>query len=157
MLAGEPEEALEVLTEGYEHTDEMGAPLLIESAWLAQSLYAVGRFDEAEQRARVAVDAVGDDWARYTGMGVLARVLAQRGRLEEAERMAREAVTHFEGTKLSIERTTVLMDLAEVLRLARRPREAESTVRTALALFEQKGDVVSAAQAGRLIEELSNA
>ncbi len=157
MLAGEPEEALEVLIEGYEHTDEMGAPLLIESAWLAQSLYAVGRFDEAEQRARVAVDAVDDDWARYTGMGVQARVLAQRGRLEEAEQMAREAVTHFEGTKLSIERTTVLMDLAEVLRLARRPREAVSTVNSALELFEQKGDVVSAAYAGRLIEELSNA
>jgi hypothetical protein len=32
-----------------------------------------------------------------------------------------------------------------------------STVNSALELFEQKGDVVSAARAGRLIEELSNA
>ena len=124
---------------------------------MAQSLYALERFDEAEDRAQVAVDAVDDDWARFTGMGVLARVLAQRGRLEEAERMAREAVTHFEGTKLSIERTTVLMDLAEVLRLAGRTDEAVLTLRTALELFEQKGDVVSAARARVLIEDLTNA
>jgi class 3 adenylate cyclase/tetratricopeptide (TPR) repeat protein len=157
MLAGEPEEALEILAEGYEHTEQMGASLPITSAFLAQSLYALERFDEAEHRARVAVDAVDDDWARFTGLGVLARVLAQRGHLEEAERMAREAVTHFEGTKLSIERTTVLMDLAEVLRLAGRPDEVVLTLRTALELFEQKGDVVSAARARVLIDDLTNA
>ena len=138
-------------------TERMGASLPIASAFLAQSLYALERFDEAEDRARVAVDAVDDDWARFTGMGVLARVLAQRGRLEEAERMAREAVTHFEGTELSIERTTVLMDLAEVLRLAGRTDEVVLTLRTALELFEQKGDVVSAARARVLIDDLTNA
>ena len=116
----------------------MGASLPIASAWLAQSLDALERFDEAEHRARVAVDAVDDDWARFTGMGALARVLAQRGRLEEAEWMAREAVAHFEATKLSIQSTTVLMDLVEVLQLAGQVEEAIATLRAALDLCERR-------------------
>ncbi len=156
MLAGEPDEAVEILTEGYEQIERMGTTFPLLSAFLAQSLYAVGRFDEAERRAQVAVDAVDDDLGRCAGMGVLARVLARRGRLEEAEHMAREAVAYFEGTEYSIDRTAVLMDLAEVLRLAGRPEEAVSTLRDALDLFEQREDRVSSAHAEELIEELAN-
>ena len=49
------------------------------------------------------------------------------------------------------------MDLAEVLRLAGRPDEAIATIREALGLFEQREDVVSAAHARVLIEDLTNA
>jgi class 3 adenylate cyclase/predicted ATPase len=156
MLAGETDEALEVLTEGYEQIERMGSTFALLSAWLAQSLYAVGRFDDAEQRAQVAVDAVDDDLARCAGMGVLAMVLARRGRFEEGERMAREAVAYFEGREYSIDRTDVVMDLAEVLRLAGRHDEAIATVNEALVLFEQREDIVSAARARGLIEELAN-
>ena len=126
------------------------------SAFLAQTLYAVGRFDDAERRALVAVDAVDDDVARYAGMAVLASVLARRGQLEEAERMSREAVAYFEGTEYSIDLAAVLMDLAEVLRLAGRPEEAVATLRDVLDRFEQREDIVSAAHARELIEELAN-
>ncbi len=78
MLAGEPDEALEILTESYEHVERMGG-FPLESAWLAQSLYAVGRFDEAERRAQAAVDAVDDDLGRAAGQGALARVRARAG------------------------------------------------------------------------------
>ena len=156
MLAGEPEEALEILTEGYEQLERMGdtSPLL--AAWLAESLYALGRSDDAERRAQVAVDAVDDDFARCAGMGVLARVLAQRGRFDEAERMARDALAYFEGTEYSIDRTDVLMSLAEVLRLSGRPEEAIATTHEALGLFDQREDLVSAAHARELIQALAN-
>ncbi len=68
--------------------------------------------------------------------------------------MARDAVAYFEGTEYSIDRTSVLMDLAEVLRLAGRPDEAIATLREALGLFEQREDVVSAAHTRELIDQL---
>jgi len=156
-LAGRHEEALEILAEGFGHLEEMGTPLMVESAFLAKSLYELGRLDEAERRARVAFDAVDDPWARHTGMGVLATVVARQGHLDQAESLAREAVEHFERTECSIDRTEALLDLAEVLRLAGRPDEAVSTLRHALELFEQREDIVSAAQTSKLIEELTGA
>jgi tetratricopeptide (TPR) repeat protein len=108
MLAGEPAVAVEILSEAYEQIERMGG-FPLESAWLAQSLYAVGRFEEAERRAQVAVDA-DDDLARFVGMGALARVRAQQGRMDEAEQMARESVAYFAGTDYSTDRTGVLMD-----------------------------------------------
>ena len=154
MLAGEPAEALEILSEGYEEIERMGETFALLSAWLAQSLYALGRYDEAERRAQVAVDAVDDDLGRSSGLGALARVRAQQGRLEEAERMAREAVAYFERTDYSSDRTWVLMDLAEVLSLAGRTDEAIATIHEAIALFEQREDVVSATRARELIDQL---
>jgi tetratricopeptide (TPR) repeat protein len=153
MLAGQTAEALDVLAEGYEQIERMGLPLKIMSAWLSQTLYALGRFDDAEQPARAAAEA-DDDWSRYTGLGALSKVLARQGRLEEAERMAREAVTYFEATLYSIDRTAVLLDRAEVLRLAERRDEAVSTLEHALELFEHREDIVSAARTRSLIEEL---
>jgi len=48
----------------------------------------------------------------------------------------------------------VLLDLAEVLRLAARPEEAVVVLREALDLFERREDEVSAARTERLIEAL---
>ena len=127
MLAGEPEEAVEILSESYEHVERMGG-FPLESAWLAESLYAVGRFDEAERRRRWP-STRSTTFRRSAGMGALARVRARQGRFEEAEAMAREAVAYFAGTDYSTDRTWVLMDLAEVLRLAGRPDEAIATIR----------------------------
>jgi uncharacterized protein Yka (UPF0111/DUF47 family) len=68
--------------------------------------------------------------------------------------MAREAVTYFEATLYSIDRTAVLLDRAEVLRLAERRDEAVSTLEHALELFEHREDIVSAARTRSLIDEL---
>ena len=124
---------------------------------MAQSLYALGRFEEAERRAQAAVDSADDDLGRCAGLGALARVRAQQGRVDEAERMAREAVAYFAHTDYSTDRTWVLMDLAEVLRLAGRSGEAIATIHEAIALFEQREDEVSAAHARELIEDLASA
>jgi len=153
LLAGRPAEALEILTEAYEQIERMGESFPLLSAWLAESLYALNRTDEAEQRAQVAVDAT-DDLGRAAGQGALARVRARQGRFEEAEALAREGVAYFAHTDYSTDRTWGLMDLAEVLRLAGRSDEAIATLREALALFEQREDAVSAAHTRELIDQL---
>jgi hypothetical protein len=50
-----------------------------------------------------------------------------------------------------------LIDLAEVLRLAGRTGEAAEVARDALALFEAKGNTVSAALARATVQELTSA
>lgn len=152
MLAGQYEDALGVLTEGYDHLLEMGDRAFLEAA-LAQGCYALGRFEEAELNAERAI-AGGRRVAQSLGRGVLAKVRARQGRLTEAEALAREAVASFEGTDFLIDHATVLMDLAEVFRLAGKTEEAISTARKAFDLFELKGDIVSAAAAQSMLEVL---
>ena len=71
--------------------------------------------------------------------------------------MAREAVAHFAGTKLSIEPTTVLMDLVEVLPPGRTCRRSDRHPSSHPRSLRAREDVVSAAHARELIEDLTNA
>ncbi len=155
VLMGEPGEATEVLTEAYGEIERMGDSFLSLSAFLARSLYEMERFEDAQRRAEAAVEAVDDRRARGLGLGVLAKLWARQGRLEEAAGMAEEAVALFSGTEFSIFRPAVLMDRADVLRMAGRPHEAISVIQDALLLYEQREDVVSADHARRAIEELA--
>ena len=84
-----------------------------------------------------------------------ALALARLGRLEEAETFAREAVGYAEGTEFLDYHADALLVLAEVLRLAGRPEEAASALEEAVALYERKGNVVSAAKARALLEEVA--
>ena len=149
-------EALEILSESYEHVERMGG-FPLESAWLAESLYAVGRFDEAERarrwpsmRSTTLGEGRGAGCAR-TGAG------ASKGGSRKQKRWRGRPSRTSRGTDYSTDRTWVLMDLAEVLRLAGRPDEAIATIREAIGLFEQREDEVSAAHARVLIEDLTNA
>jgi class 3 adenylate cyclase/tetratricopeptide (TPR) repeat protein len=153
MLADDPHGAVDVLTEGYEHLEQMGDrdPLL--AALLAEASYANGQFEEAERKAELAASS-SIPLSRNLGKGVLSKVRARQGRPEEAERMGREAVASFEGTDFLIDHATSLMALGEVLRLAGRMEEAASAVRDALDLFDHKGDIVSAGKARSAIRGL---
>jgi hypothetical protein len=83
--------------------------------------------------------------------GVPARLLARRRRFEEAERLAREGVAVAANCESSC-CTDVLLDLAEVLRLAGRPDEAEAATAEAVSLYEGKGNVAAAERARALAE-----
>jgi Tetratricopeptide repeat len=74
-------------------------------------------------------------------------VLARRGELDEAERVGREAVAIASATDVLELRAQALADLGEVLRLARRPDESAAALNEAIALYEEKGNVV---EIGRL-------
>ena len=78
---------------------------------------------------------------------VRAKALARRGEDVAAEDLAREAVALAEPTDALDMRADALVDLAEVLRLIDRKDEPKGVLEEALRLYEQKGNVVSAARA----------
>lgn len=154
MLAGEPHEALEILTEAYERREEMGEANPILAGLLSQALYATGQFREAKRKAELGM--AGDvPSSRELARTVRAEVLAREGQLIEAENEAREAVTFFEDTELLTYHAMALMHLGEVFRLAGRVEDALSSVGEAIVLSERKGDIVSAGNARKIQEQFA--
>jgi tetratricopeptide (TPR) repeat protein len=123
---------------------------------LAASLYALGRLDEAERWTQTAEElASGDDvTANMLWRPVRAKLLARGGQHADAARLAREAVGLGEETDMLNWHANALTDLAEVYVLAGRPEDGRAQLEQALALFERKGNLVSAANARSALAEL---
>ena len=131
--------------------EQMGEKALLSStaAMLAQALYEQGRLDDAEAATKRSREtASGEDVsAQIVWRGVQAKILALRGELYDADALAREAVELAAGTDFLNYRADALSDLAEVLDAAGRVGEAREAVRSALDLYEEKGNLVSAERA----------
>jgi tetratricopeptide (TPR) repeat protein len=84
-----------------------------------------------------------------------ALALARIGQLEDAQLLARDAVAHARGTRFVCVEADALLVLAEVLRLEGRSAEAVAALEEALALYERKGNVVSATKARVMLAELT--
>jgi class 3 adenylate cyclase/tetratricopeptide (TPR) repeat protein len=158
MLASDPVAAERVYRQGYELLEEMGERgfLSTVAALMADAVYEQGRLDEAEKLTRTSEEAAASDDFMSQAMWrcVRAKVLAERGEFEQAEDLAREGVLIVDRTDWINDRAEVRMCLAKVLQLANRPAEAAGAVREALDLFEQKGNIASAAQATNLLRRL---
>jgi class 3 adenylate cyclase/tetratricopeptide (TPR) repeat protein len=159
LLAGRPadaERALRISVEGLERRGDVGH-LATVAPLLADVLYLQGRPDEAMPLTElVARSALADDLDRQVAWRrVQAKVLAQRGDFESAEPLARTAIELAARSDYTNLHARAIEDLAEVLRLAGRPREALVELERATRLHEQKGDVVSAARTRSLREQLS--
>ena len=121
---------------------------------LPRAVYEQGRYDDAFALLG-AIDenpAPTDSEWLIKRTGVPARVLARRGRFEEAERLAREGVAVAANCEFVVLHADVLLDLAEVLRLAGRPDEAEAATAEAVNIYERKGNVAAAERARALAE-----
>ncbi len=112
---------------------------------LAEVLYRLARFDEAEawlERAQQAVqpeDVLGQaDWR-----SVQARIWARKGRADAALRLSAEAIDLARRTDGLPFLGDYLVSRAEVLRLLGRGAEAQPVLEEALAVFERKGIVPS--------------
>ena len=159
MLAGEPATAARVLEgccatfEGMQDT----AGLSTVAAELADALYVQNRYEEAESWLDLAQKhAASDDVsAQWSWRRTRAKLLARAGAFPEAEAIGDEAVRIASRTDALSDHGVVLLDLAEVLRLADRPGEAAERVEEALLLFERKGNRVSAHAAQALLSELA--
>ncbi len=105
-----------------------------------RQLCILGRYEEAEEMARLGREAVEDNdiAAQAAWRQVQARVQASRGEHAEAERLAREALQLLEQTDGLQAQGDALCDLAEVLDAEGRHDEAAAALRTALARYEQK-------------------
>ena len=151
LLSGAPAGAEAELRRSYETLQEMGEQgyLSTTAGLLGEAVIEQGRHAEAEQLSRVAeLSSASDDVVSHVlWRGTRARALALRGELEPAESLARAAVELAEqGDDLNLHADR-LMDLAEVLRLAGRIEEADAAVDKAVALYEAKGNLASAARA----------
>jgi len=143
LLAGDPAAAERELRRGYEGLERIGEKSYLSTVagQLAQALYEQELYEEAERFAGVCAETAGPDdlVSQILWRTTHAKVLAQRGELEAAEAVARDAIRLAEATDALQRHADALLDLAEVLRIARRAEEAVPFVQEALRLYEQKG------------------
>jgi tetratricopeptide (TPR) repeat protein len=158
MLAGDPAAAEVELRQACEILERLGEKgfLSTRAGLLAHALCAQGRYQEAEPFIQVAAEAGSeDDRATQTlWRSARSKVLATRGAFGEALRLAREAVAILEPTDWLNLRGDALINLAETLRLADRSNEAAPLLEEAVILYEQKGNIVAAAKARAVLEEM---
>jgi ATP/maltotriose-dependent transcriptional regulator MalT len=128
------------------------------AAGLADTLYVLGRLEDAEAETRRSRDAATSDdhSAQAQWRSVEAKILARRGRLDEAEALGREAVALIDLTDELNHRAQTWLALAEVLQLAHRSSEAATVAEEARRLYEQKGNAVMASRAAALRDELAS-
>ena len=121
------------------------------AAELALLLCDQGRWDEAAGYLAYGEEVDGAEpvqgkvysWYRFAARG---RLAAQRGELTEALQLVRQAVEVADRGSALNARARVWAALAEVARAAGRTAEADTAVATALALYDQKGNVAAAAR-----------
>ena len=156
-IAGDEERAERELRRGYELLAKMGEKgyLSTTAAYLAEAVYRLGRYDEADELSRLSEAAAGptDVSSQIGWRSVRSRLLARRGELEEGERLIREAIDLCGQTDFLWYCADAFLGLADFLALAGRPDETAAPIREALLLYERKGDVVSSARVRRRLEE----
>ncbi|MDP8956584.1 MAG: AAA family ATPase [Actinomycetota bacterium] len=159
MLADEYVAAERELRRDYERLTAIGEKYFLSTVTglLAHALYLQGRYEESNEFSRQAEEASPEDdvesqaiWRRAR-----AKVLARRDRFEEAESLAWEAHRLMSPTDAPIWKGNTLLDLAEVLEVAGKRHEAGPLIEEALRLYEEKGDLVSAARARKRRQELT--
>jgi class 3 adenylate cyclase/tetratricopeptide (TPR) repeat protein len=126
------------------------------SGQLAESLYQLGRLDEAGRWTETAEQlSTGDDVvSQMLWRQVRAKILGCQGEHADADRHVREAVSLAEQTDMLNWHGRALSDLAEVLALGGRDEDAAAELGRAVALYERKGNVVAGAKARRRLAEL---
>jgi predicted ATPase/class 3 adenylate cyclase len=158
MLAGDPAAAERNLWQVYRTLEEAGETgnLSTVAAQLGDALCAQGRFEDAEEYTQISEEASArDDYqSQILWRAVRAKAIANIGRLAEGEQLAREAVALAANTDDIDLHGDALMALAEVLQLGKRRDEAVPVIQQALRLYEQKGNLISAARARSLLAEL---
>jgi class 3 adenylate cyclase/tetratricopeptide (TPR) repeat protein len=115
---------------------------------LGRVLALADKLDEAEKLALVGRDtAPSDDWAsQMEWRGALAQVMARRGELGQAEQLARASLILTEGSDYLTQIGEAWENLAEVLMRGGRKAEAVAALEEALARYDAKGNVMSAAR-----------
>jgi class 3 adenylate cyclase/tetratricopeptide (TPR) repeat protein len=159
MVRGDTQAAEVELRRAYQELSSMGdkSYLALTAGWLARCLFALGRYDEADDLATVSEQAAARSWiaAQVCWRGVRALLLAHRGEVEAGETLAREAVELALRTDRVDTQTGALMDLAELLRMSGQTAEAIPVVTHALQRYERKEVLPAAARARALLDELS--
>ncbi|HEY7562691.1 MAG TPA: AAA family ATPase, partial [Gaiellaceae bacterium] len=157
MLAGDPAAAEALRRTAFGTLEALGERGILSTvaAYLAETLYVLGRDEEAVRFTEVSEEAAADDdlASQVLWRSARAKAVVRQGRSGEAEGFAREAVGLAEGTDAIGLHADALASLGAVLVAQGRGDEAASALREALALYEAKGNVVSAAVVRRQLDE----
>ena len=151
LLAGDPVAAERDMRTAEQAFREIGEGWFLSTVAvdLPRAVYEQGRYDDAFALLK-AIDetpAPTDREWQIKRTGVPARLLARRGLFEEAERLAGEGVALAADSEFLGLHADVLLDLAEVLRLADRSEDAAATAAEAVSVYERKGNIASARRA----------
>jgi hypothetical protein len=151
LLAGDPIAAEAELRKDYEALDTMGERNYISSiaGLLAEALYRQGRFEDARAQAAFCeeVAAPSDVSSQYLWRGVKGKLLARDGSDDEGIALATSGVDQTRTSDDIETQGNALMFLAETHHMAGRDDDAARSAAEACALFEAKGNVVSATRA----------
>ena len=159
MLADDYGAAEQELRRAVELLEGTGERYLLSSinALLARAVYAQDRLDEAEELTRRAEELAGSDdiYTQAEWRAVRAKVLARKHRFDEAATLAQDALQLMRTTDSPVMKIEALIDLGEVFAQMGDDKAAWAFLE-AIQLAEQKGNVVSAAQAQELLGRLEN-
>jgi tetratricopeptide (TPR) repeat protein len=154
LLAGDPATAERYLREAYEAYIAMGDRGFRSTiaGKLAEALYALGRFDEAQQITEEAqAAATPDDIDAHARWRIArAKVLARRGEFPAARTLLDEATALLSPTAWAVLQAETLQAKAEVDRLAGAPERAEASLRAALRIYQDR-------HAAALVEQVAAA
>ncbi len=157
--AGNPAAAEPELRRGYRILKETGEKSFLSTvaAYLAEAVYAVGRYEEAEELSRESQDAAAtqDVVSQILWRAVRGKVLARRGDSEPALRLAEEVVALARGAQSSRPATDVYLDVAEIFSLLGRLPDAVALIEKAAHVYEETGDALAARRARGKLEALS--
>jgi class 3 adenylate cyclase/tetratricopeptide (TPR) repeat protein len=147
LLAGEPERAEQDLRAGAEFLEAAGERgyLSTVAGVLADVLYALGRYDEADEwtRRSEAVTVPDDVVSQAMWRATRAKVLARRGDAGAAEALSAEAVVWSKKSNMPFLIGDALSARGEVLIMLGRPGEARPVLEEAVSVYERKGIVPS--------------
>jgi class 3 adenylate cyclase/tetratricopeptide (TPR) repeat protein len=155
--AGDPASAERALRPACDELRAMGETSSLSTlvAELADALYELGRYDEAEEASRESerLTQQADVASQIFWRRVRAKLLARRGERDEALRLAREAF-EWAGTDSLEHLGDINRDIAEVERLTGHADRGVEALERGLAAYEQKGLMPMAERARRELDEL---
>jgi DNA-binding SARP family transcriptional activator/predicted ATPase len=147
MLADDPVTAEKHLRLEYDFLYRMGERryLATTAAKLARAIAAQGqdRYDQAVRLIATGREAAAreDLLTQALSQGVLARILADRGRHREAENLALSAAALAAQTDFLSDRADIQLELAHVLAALGRASEAHAATAHAIDLYQRKGNL----------------
>jgi tetratricopeptide (TPR) repeat protein len=142
-LSGDLAGAERVALAGIEQLEHLGerAWLSTQECQLAETMYALGRFEDAERWATLGLEHGGTDdvLTQTMGLQLRAKLLARRGQNGAALSLAKQADQLARSTQAPLVQGDAALAMAEVLYLAGKLDESEAETRRAVDCYEQKG------------------
>jgi class 3 adenylate cyclase/tetratricopeptide (TPR) repeat protein len=153
-LAGDLESAERMARRGCEQLEQLGerAWLSTQECQLGEALYALGRYDESEQRVLRGLELGGseDVVTQLLALQVRAKLSARRHDDATALSLAQQAAELAGATQAPVLKGDAALALAEVWHLAGSETRAEAETLRAIEHYQAKGAVAYVAHARRL-------